>query len=144
AANAQLWNVRGDMSPGTKTTVIPSVGGGATPRTGNVCNFDVTGIPSHDGLGAFGNFIADVDLSGCAGAAPGTPVTMNGIGWDVTLFADPNVGSFGGSWLQELSVDFNDNTGANPSEFFLRPGAGNTNSGTASFSSGGVLKLVGV
>ena len=97
------------------------------------------GIPSHDGFNAPGNAIIFFDVAAAAGLPSGTPVVVNGFDYDVTLFADPNVGTFGGSWLQELRVGCTPVGGT--TGIFFSPGAGNTTSGTAHFSSGGVTKF---
>ncbi len=53
-----------------------------------------------------------------------------GLGWDV------NIASFGASWLSEAVMDLG---GA----VFLTPGLGDDFAGSASYSSGGILDLVG-
>lgn len=141
-ASAQLWT--GPQSP-SKAIAPISIGAGPTARDGNVCVYPIplSGLESWDGFGSPNNVVDLVDLRACAG--PGaTSVTVNGIGWDVSLFADANVGTFGGSWLQEVSVDFNDSSSSSAAEFFLSPGAGDTFSGNGSYSSGGVIKLSSV
>lgn len=101
--------------------------------TGTIIPVNVAGTPSHDGAGAAGNAIMNINVATALGLPNGTPCTMNGIGWDVSLFADPAVGSFGGSWLSELTAGFGPAGG--PNAVNLRPGAGSNVSGTGSFSS---------
>lgn len=104
---------------------------GGYVRTGNTALFNVAGIPSFGSFGNPNNTVINLNL--------GAGAIMNGVGWDVTLFADQNVGTFGGSWLSELTVTFSDSAGGQG--ISLRPGAGSDFSGTASFASGGVIKF---
>ncbi len=53
-----------------------------------------------------------------------------GVSWDVTIVTN------GGSWLSEAVIGFED-------ELFLTPGIGNDFAGTLSFSSGGMVDLIG-
>lgn len=142
-ASAQMWT--GAQST-VKTSPPTSVGAGPVARAGNVCVYPIplAGIESWDSYGSANNVVDLVDLTACAGGSSGQSVTMTGIGWDVTIFADANVGTFGGSWLQEASVDFNDSLNSNAAEFYLSPGAGDNFSGTGTYTSGGVIKLSSV
>lgn len=106
---------------------------------GTVIPFNVAGIASMDALGAAGNVVVNLDVAAALGLPSGTPCTMNGIGWEVTIFADPNVGTFGGSWLSEIAVGFSPFGVAAPS-FALRPGASVNTPGTQAFASP-VIKL---
>jgi hypothetical protein len=83
-----------------------------------------TDIPSFDLEGAPGNFIADLGLGG--------PGTIHGVGWDTTQSA------FSPSWLSEQTVSFA-NAGDAPG-LYLTP-SGDAVSGTASYSSGGIVDL---
>lgn len=105
---------------------------------GTVVAFPVAGIQSLDAFGTPGNTVVAFDLAAAAGLASGTPVTMTGVGWDVTLTA---AGATGQSWLSELRVYFDDNIAPDGLGLFLRPGAGTNLPGTASFASGGILDL---
>lgn len=107
-------------------------------RTGIVVPFDVTGIPSHDALGLPGNTIINFNIAAAAGLPNGTPMVMNGIGWNVNLSA------FGGSWLSELRVYFDDNINPDNTGLFLRPGAGSNFPGDNVNFQNGVIKLVDV
>ncbi len=112
-------------------------GSGSMLRQGPICDFNVAGIASWDLVGDPDNVVVVLDLAACVGLPSGTPIVMNGIGWDVNLSA------FGGSWLSELRVYFDDNIAPDLTGLFLRPGAGNNAPGTASFSNP-VIKLVDV
>jgi hypothetical protein len=89
--------------------------------------FDVSGILSFDGPGAALNIIRTLNIG------PETKVV--GIGWDVTLFADSP------SYLSELVVRFGSSS---VWDLNLTPGVGDDFPGTASYSSGGVVDLVGL
>jgi hypothetical protein len=112
-------------------------GTGTMLRTGPVCAFNVAGIQSWDALGSPNNTIIILDAAACIGLPSGTPIEMNGIGWDVNLSA------FGGSWLSELRVYFDDTLNPDFTGLFLRPGAGSNFPGTASFANP-IIKLVDV
>ncbi len=148
-ASAQLYtgpsgNQRGWQAPVTAQPV--------SPRQGVVCTFGIGpgGIESNDGDAFFGedpfgiNILETVDLTACAGGSPGQQVAITGIGWDVTLFADANVGPFGGSWLSEPTVRFDDATfpvdSPSVNAINLAPGT-DQEPGIGTYSSGGILKL---
>ncbi len=99
-------------------------GGDFAPAEGNQTTIDVTGTPSYGGLGDTNNTRLSINV--------GSDDLWNGMGWDVTITATAP------SWLSEVAVLI---TNVNGEGYVLRPGAGNTTSGTGSFSSGGVLKL---
>lgn len=89
--------------------------------------FDVAGILSVDGPGDADNTVFTLNIG------PGSEVV--GIGWDVTLFADSP------SYLSEMAAGF----GSSSTSFVtLRPGVADENPGTASYTSGGVVDLVGL
>lgn len=102
-------------------------------RDGLSCVWDVTGTPSHNAQGDLGNTVVNLDLAACLGFPSGTPLTFNGVGWDVTLFADVAVGPFGGSWLSELTVGFSADGDVLP-DIYLNPGAGQDHPGTMTFA----------
>ena len=87
---------------------------------------DVTGIESHDALGALGNETRFLDLF--AGAR------VTGLAWNVSLFADNP------SWLSEIGVDFNDGGSAGVSLF---PGFGDNFAGTGSYAGSADLVALG-
>lgn len=112
-----------------------SAGPGATSSSSSAVSlstadtsFDVSGIFSYDGLGAAINERRSIFL------APGAQVV--GVGWDVTLFADAP------SWLSEMVVGF----GSTSVDYyvFLTPGVSDNFPGTRSYSSGGIVDLVGL
>lgn len=124
-----------DTATGEREFTSAGSGGGSIELSGGVTNFDVTGIASFDAQGLLGNTIVTLDLASALGYAPGTPITMNGIGWNVSLRAD------GASWLSELGVYFDDNVAPDLSGLFLRPGAGtNTPGGPTNFANP-IIKL---
>lgn len=121
-------------STGVRTRTDSAVYPIATERAGIVRNFDVAGIVSFDGLGSPGNVIVNYNAATALGLPSGSPVTFNGVGWDVTLEA------LGASWLSELAVSFGDSAGTD--FVFLRPGAGsNFPGGPTNFNSLGIIKL---
>lgn len=103
----------------------PSTGGGVVLNATEY-SFDVSGIYSVDPEGDPLNEVRVIMLF------PSAKVV--GIGWDVTLYADPP------SWLSEMVVSFGSSAGI-PS-LYLTPGVGNNFAGTRSYSSGGVVDLV--
>jgi hypothetical protein len=96
---------------------------------------DLTGIISFDGEGAAGNTVLSVPVG-----APGT--IINGIGWDTVQTAgDPPFVDAPISWLSEMTIGLDyEQDGFN--DLFITPGVGDDFPGTASYSSGGILKLV--
>jgi hypothetical protein len=74
------------------------------------------------------NVVVMLDLNAALGGLAGQDAFVTGIGWDTTIMA------FSPSWLSESSYDF-------AGQIFLSPGAGDDISGTASYSSGGILDL---
>ncbi len=111
-----------------KGFIASSLPAAATSAVVTVTDFDVTGIYSNEELGDPLNEVRSILL------APNASVI--GIGWDVTLFADAP------SWLSEMVVSF----GATSSvyDLFLTPGVGDSFPGTASYTSGGIVDLVGL
>jgi len=90
--------------------------------------FDVSDILSFDGVGDADNEVYFLDL--------GAGAHITGIGWDVDLFADSP------SWLSELAVQFSPTDLTN--WVSLTPGIGDDFSGSGSYSSGGVVDLIGL
>ena len=90
--------------------------------------FDVTGIDSNDLVGDPDNEVFTVNL--------GSGAHITGIGWDVSLLADSP------SWLSEIAVQFSSSDTA--IWVSLNPAIGDDFSGTGSYSSGGVVDLVGL
>lgn len=110
------------------SSFLPGQAGGPVATAGSTdYQFDVTGILSNDELGAAVNQVFLVDV--------GANSHVIGIGWDTTQFADSP------SFLSEMAVMF----GSTSTNFVsLRTGVGDDVPGTASYSSGGVVDLVGV
>lgn len=112
----------------------------ATPqshRAGIQVVVDISGANTWDPVSDPSNEIRIIDIAAAAGLPSGTPVIMNGIGWNT------NQTAFGSSWLSEMGMYFDDNIAPDLSGLFLRPGAGSNFPGTASFSSP-VIKLADV
>lgn len=65
------------------------------------------------------NLVVNLDLAACLGLASGTPLVMNGIGWNV------QISTVGASWVSEAQIYFDDNIAPDLSGLFLNPGAGN-------------------
>ncbi len=134
-ASAQLLTQLGPMqAQKADAPAAQDYSGLATPEVGQLCNFNVAGIQSWDGYPDPDNTIVVLDVAACVGLPSGTPVDMNGIGWDVTLTG------LGGSWQSELRVYFDDNINPDGTGLFLRPGAGVNTPGTGTFSNP-VIKL---
>ncbi len=105
-------------------TAVPSVFD--AQRATIVVEFDVAGIQSVNALGDAGNAIRTLNIGA------GSEVT--GIGWNVSLNA------IAPSYLSEMAVTFGDST-----TYFVNLTPGNApNPGTASYSSGGIVDLVGL
>jgi hypothetical protein len=96
--------------------------------------YDVSNIESWDAQGSPNNILVMLDVAVAAGLPSGTPMTMTGVGWDVTLQA------FEPSWLSEISVLFDNSSQDAPEAIVLRPGvADGAPGGPTAYSSGGVL-----
>lgn len=95
-------------------------------------NVDVTGIRSYEGLGNALNVVVNLDMDALYG---NTDYRVIGIGWDVTLFADTP------SWLSEMAVNFGSST---TGAVNLAVGTGDDTPGVQSYTSGGVVDLVGL
>ncbi|MFN7175066.1 MAG: hypothetical protein ACK4MT_10265, partial [Thermaurantiacus tibetensis] len=93
-----------------------------------VTNFNVAGIYSMELLGDPLNEVYTILL------APNASVI--GIGWDVTLFADSP------SWLSEMVVSFGGTSSVY--DVFLTPGVLDNFPGLETYSSGGIVDLVGL
>lgn len=116
---------------GAKAATESNVVNPGTARVGTVYEFDVSGIESIDGAGSPGNTVVALDLASALGFAAGTPLTFNGIAWDVNLTAGLDPG--GASWLSEISIYFDDNVAPDGTGLFISPGAGNDAPGTGDF-----------
>lgn len=122
--------------PISQTASGPSLDPVSVRDPGDVATlFDVTGIDSVDEEGDVDNVVVLFDLAAAVGLPSGSPVTMTGIGWDVSLYADSP------SWLSEISVYFDDAIAPDQNGLYLSPGAGNNVSGAGSYNSGGLIDL---
>jgi hypothetical protein len=108
---------------------------GASAQEGTVVNYDISGAESWDGYGAATNEVRVLDAAALIGLPSGTPVTMNGIGWDVTIE------TVGQSWLSEATMYFDDNINPDGTGLFLTPGVGDGFPGLATYASGGIVDL---
>lgn len=102
--------------------------GGTTSRSITYMTVPVSGIPSWDGYGSPLNVVQAFNI--------GAGSHVVGLGWDVGLEAYGPL-----SWLDDMKVSF-ENT-AQSTGVWLTPGVGDTYSGTGTYSSGGVLDLIG-
>jgi MYXO-CTERM domain-containing protein len=128
---------------GVKTITSSNVVAPGSARVGTVYSFDVANIASVDGLGSAGNTVVALDLASALGFGAGTPLTMNGIGWDVTITAGLDSG--GASWLSEMAVYFDDNIAPDQAGLFLNVGVGNDGPGEGTFADPGIkLADVGI
>ncbi len=93
-----------------------------------VYNFDVAGIYSNDEYGSPINEVFNLDV--------GAGSWVTGIGWDVSIYADDP------SWLSEMQVAFENSTQS--TGVFLSVGVGDDFPGAGSYSSGGIVDLVGL
>lgn len=104
-----------------------SAGASAATITVDVMNdsWDLQGSPNND--------IETVDLAAALGITGDVIVT--GIGWDV------EIASTGASWLSEAVLGFGSDgvTAIN-----LTPGTGDTFAGTGTYTSGGIVDLIGI
>lgn len=98
-----------------------------SPRQFNTV-VDISGMDSMDGWGAPVNVVFTVPL------APNAWIT--GIGWDTNQFADSP------SWLSEMIITMTDT--AITGGVDLAPGVGDNFSGVGSYSSGGIVDLIGL
>jgi hypothetical protein len=99
----------------------------ATAADAAVFIFETDEIFSYGELGDEQNEVYTIDV--------GANASVIGIGWDVTLFADSP------SWLGEMVVAFGSTASY---ELFLTPAIGDDFPGTATYSSDGVVDLVGI
>jgi len=107
----------------------------ASAQEGIVIDYDISGAESWDDYGAASNEVHVIDAAGLVGLPSGTAVTMNGIGWDVTIE------TIGGSWLSEATMYFDDNISPDGVGLFLTPGVADSYAGTATYTSGGIIDL---
>jgi len=94
---------------------------------------DIGGVNSWDLEGDVDNETMSIDLGAMLGT-PGQPVTVNGLGWDVTIEVSDN-----GSWFSEATISFGDVAGS--PDIFLSPGAGDDFNDPAPMDYSGDIKL---
>lgn len=102
--------------------------GGTNSRSISYMTINVSNIPSWDYYGNALNVVQSYNL--------GANSHVVGIGYDVTLQAD------GFSWLADMSCAFEDS--GQVGGVFLTPGYADYFSGTSTYSSGGIVDLVGL
>ncbi len=107
--------------------LFASGGTASASNTMAITTLDVTGIESFAAPGDASNVIRTIQL------VPFAEVT--GIGWDVSVTA------FDPSWLSELTVSFGS---SDVQDLSLSVGVGVDEPGSASYSSGGIIDLVGL
>lgn len=88
-----------------------------------IIEVDLTGWQTWGGLGSANNTVVNIDMDDL----PQTFPIITGIGWDLTIE------SIGGSWNSEVAFDIDGGV-------LVTPGTGQT--GTGSYSSGGIIKLI--
>ncbi len=127
---AQSKSAQSNSAPVTRPQAFSPIGTiSVDPAAGiTVYDFDVSDIFSIDEFGDPINEVYTINI--------GANAEVTGIGWDVTQFADTP------SWLSEMGVYF----GSTSTTFLLSltPGIGDDFPGTASYSSGGIVDLVGL
>ncbi len=99
---------------------------------------DISGVESWDSQGSPNNVILTILLDDFASRTDcEDPVLeLTGIGWSTSQT------TVGGSWLSEMAIGTDANQdGVN--EIFLRPGIADTNSGSGTYASDGVLSFAG-
>jgi hypothetical protein len=112
-------------------SLLSGAGGGVVaPVAGSLSTqvINVAGIASYGEEGDAENITRSINIG------PGS--TVVGIGWDVGVTA------VSPSWLSELQVSFGGSTGLR--SLYLSVGVGSNSSGTQSYTSGGVVDLVGL
>ncbi|HRK22894.1 MAG TPA: PEP-CTERM sorting domain-containing protein [Fimbriimonadaceae bacterium] len=111
-----------------KLALIAAFAASALAAQAAILDIELIDVTSNDPLGDPDNLVADFDLGGMAHVV--------GIGWDVEIFADSP------SWLSEAKVAFQDSSSS--TLIILTPGVGDNFSGTESYSSGGIVDLIGL
>ncbi|NNF17050.1 MAG: hypothetical protein HKN70_09900 [Gammaproteobacteria bacterium] len=89
-----------------------------------------SGWYSYDQLGGHKNINVVINLNTLLGMPAGSPVEIDGIGWDL------NIATVGASWLSEAALNFDHGS------LILIPGTGVDAPGDQFFSSAGVISLV--
>jgi len=102
----------------------------------SILSIDVSGTDSWDELDSPNNVVLTIDVAAALGAASGTAVTIDGLGWELVLE------TFATSWLSEATIALENSDQSDG--LFLTPGLGDDFAGGATpYTSGGILDLVG-
>lgn len=117
-----------NASPLTGSATPNAASTNVAPMAGTLYDVDVTGILSNDAFGDPINVRRQINV--------GANARITGIGWNVALFADSP------SWLSEMAVSFG--SSSSPLLVQLRPGVGDDLSGSKSYTSNGLVDLVGL
>ncbi len=108
----------------------------AANATSELYEVDVAGIGSWDALGDSDNTVMTVDLGGLLGFGPGTPLLLTALAWDVSITTE------GESWLSEATIRLSN---SNATDYInLAPGSNDNFSGSASYSSNGLVDLAAI
>lgn len=118
----------------TSTLTGIALAGVASVASAGLITVDVSGAESNGPQGDPLNTTITIDLAAELGAASGTQVNVDGLGWDVTIEA------FEPSWLSEATVAFDNSVGT--TQLNLSPGAGDDFFGEETYSSGGIVDLI--
>jgi hypothetical protein len=118
-------------SSNSATLSLSGLGGGGPVAPGALSDIviDVSGIASVGRRDDIGNTFLTFDI--------GANSAVTGISWNV------NVTAFNPSWLSEITVAFGTST-VGAARLELSPGQGDDVFGTMSYSSGGVIDLIGL
>lgn len=111
-----------------KLALMAAFAASALAAQAAILDIDLVDVDSMDPIGDPDNVIMNFDLGGMA--------HVIGIGWDVEIFADAP------SWLSEAVVSFQDSSSA--VQVNLTPGVGDDAPGTETYTSGGIVDLVGL
>lgn len=102
--------------------VVAAVPGGAA-RAGLYYDFKVSQILSLGELGNVANQVFAVDIAGSIGLKSGTPLTIDGIGWDLELATN------GASKLSDMRLYVDDMAAPDGNGIFVRPGVNYSRAG---------------
>lgn len=133
-----MSNSRSHIKSSRWAAVVAGLALGAvcSVASAGIISVDVSGAVSNGERGDPFNTTITIDLAAQLGAASGTQVDVDGLGWDVTIEA------FTPSWLSEARAGFIDSGGT--ILLNLVPGAGDDSDGVGTYSSGGIVDLIGL
>lgn len=115
------------QAPAVSATVVS-----ADPNS-LIVEIDIGGIGSWDEYGDWDNFIGVVDIGGVTGW--GSAAVIDGVGWDLTIQ------TVAPSYLSEAEIYLDDAINPDGVGVWWAPGAGGAFSGTAAYTSGGMIDL---